>query len=312
MSLASLNLAWLNVDVNFASVNDLELCYRIEGDPDGPVVLLVCGLGVQMIDWPDHFVQPLIDAGNRVVRYDNRDIGKSTAFDGAFGDPPALVEAVLTGQDLPEIAYTLEDMAADGAGLLDALGIDSAHVVGASMGGMIAQAIAIGHPNKVRSLTSIMSSTGSPEHGQPTPEAMEAILSVGPDERDARIEHGLKMGRVWASPDHFDEDELRAQLAASWDRVGGPQAANSGRQMCAILASAARDEALAGLTVPTLVVHGGADTLITRSGGEHTASTIDGAELLMIEGMGHDLPAAFVPQIVEAITRLIARAEGLS
>lgn len=292
-----------------AAVNGVELYYDTLGNPDGQPVLLVAGLGVQMIDWPDHFVEPLVQAGHHVIRYDNRDIGLSTQFDDGFGEPLKLVELALLEQPMPELAYTLDDMADDGAALLDSLGIEAAHVIGSSMGGMIAQTIAIRHPNKVKSLTSIMSATGHPDVGQPTPEALAALTTEGPTEhRDERVAHGVKIGQVWASPAHFDESALRAMLEADWDRVGGAQAENGGRQLCAIITGGARDEALAELTMPTLVVHGDKDPLVTPSGGDRTAACIPGAELLKVAGMGHDLAAAFCPQIIEAIESTIARA----
>lgn len=295
--------------MTIAAVNGVEIFYETLGDPEGDPVLLVAGLGVQMIDWPDHFVTPFIEAGHHVIRYDNRDIGLSTQFDGAFGEPLKLLELALAEQPLPELAYSLDDMADDAAALLDELGIDSAHVIGSSMGGMIAQALAIRHPHKVRTLTSIMSTTGNPEVGQPEPAAMEALTAAGPTEpKEARIAHGLKIGQVWASPGHFDEDELRAMHEADWDRVGGAQADNGGRQLCAIMTGDPRDEMLGDLTMPVLVVHGDKDPLVTPSGGARTAECIPGAELVVVPGMAHDLAKAFCPQIIEAIESTMARA----
>jgi len=295
--------------VTIAAVNGVELFHETLGDPQGDPVLLVAGLGVQMIDWPDHFVDPFVSAGQQIIRYDNRDIGLSTQFHGGFGEPLKMLELALTEQPLPELAYSLNDMADDGAALLDHLEIESAHVIGSSMGGMIAQALAIRHPNRVRSLTSIMSTTGNPEVGQPEPAAMEAITAAGPTEvREERIAHGVKIGQVWASPGHFNEAELRAMLEADWDRVGGAQAENGGRQLCAIMAAEPRDEHLRQLTMPTLVVHGDKDPLVTPSGGIQTADCVPGAALLMVPGMAHDLAPAFCPQIIEAIDSTFARA----
>lgn len=295
--------------VTIASVNGVEIYFETLGNPDGDPVLLVAGLGVQMIDWPDHFVTPFVEAGRHVIRYDNRDIGLSTQFDDAFGEPLKLVELALTEQPFPELAYSLDDMADDAAALLDELGIDSAHVIGSSMGGMIAQTLAIRHPDKVRTLTSIMSATGNPEAGQPEPAAMEAITAAGPTgPKEARIAHGIAHAQVWASPGHFDERQLRAMLEADWDRVGGAQAENGGRQLCAILAAEPRDEKLGKLTMPVLVVHGDKDPLVTPSGGVRTAECVPGAELLMVPGMAHDLVPAFCPQIIEAIEATMARA----
>lgn len=292
-----------------ANVGEIELYYEIDGHDGDPPLMLIAGLGVQQIDWAGRILEPLVEAGHRVITYDNRDIGLSTTFDGAPGDPQKVVDALLSGQQ-PTLAYTLADMADDAAGLLDALGIESAHVLGLSMGGMIAQALAIAHPSRVRSLTSIMSSTGSPDVGQPSPDALAAILGgAASDDRESQIEQGLRSARVWASPGLFDEATLRASFEAAWDRAGGSQIANPGRQMCAIVASPPRDEHLAELDVPALVIHGSADTLIAPSGGEHTAELIPDAKLLMIDGMGHDLPEVFRPQIVAAVTELIQRAE---
>jgi len=287
------------------SVNNIELFYETAGDPRHPPLLLIAGLGVQLIDWPAYFVDPLVEHGLYVIYYDNRDIGLSTTFDGGQPDPHAVMGALLSGED-PNIAYTLAAMADDAAGLLDALGIESAHVAGVSMGAMIAQTAAIRHPEKVRSLTSIMSTTGAPDVGQPTAEAMEAILSSAPGtERSEVIAYNVQCAKVWASPDHFDAARLERLFQDSWDRADGPQALNAGRQFCAIVACTPRDEALASLDIPALVVHGTADTLVPQTGGQRTAEMIDGATLLLIEGMGHDLVPAFVPEIVQAMTTVI-------
>lgn len=294
----------------YVAVNDLKLYYEAAGDPADPVVLLIAGLGVQMIDWPDHFVDPLVAAGHYVIRFDNRDIGLSTTFDDAPNDPQVVLAALEAGED-PAVAYTLADMANDAAELLRALEIESAHMIGVSMGGMIAQATAIGHPEKVRSLTTIMTTTGAVDVGQPTAEALAAILSPAPsDDREQRIAQGVEAARIWASPDHFDSARLRKLFEDSWNRVGGPQAENTGRHFCAIIASPPRDAELADLAVPTLVVHGDADTLISPSGGQRIAAMVPGSRLMMIEGMGHDLPPAFVPQIVEAISDLVDSVEA--
>jgi len=289
------------------AVNGLELYYETDGDPENAPILLIAGLGVQMIDWPPYLIDGLIEAGLYVVRFDNRDIGFSTTFEDAPGDPQVVMEAVLTGEE-PDVGYRLSDMAADAAGLLDALDLAPAHVLGVSMGGMIAQVVAINHPDKMRSLTSIMSSTGEHDVGQPTPEAMAAITSPATSqERDEVVAHNIKNAKVWASPDHLDIDRLQRLFENAWDRVEGKQALNAGRQFCAILASGERSQGLAGVTAPALVVHGTADTLIAMSGGERTAACLPNAEVLLIEGMGHDLMPAFVPGIVDAISELVSR-----
>lgn len=299
----------LNSAVPFASVNDLSLCYECQGDPSHPPLLLVAGLGVQMIDWPDHIVDPLVAAGHYVIRFDNRDAGLSTSFDGAPNDLAAVGEA-LAHELEPDVAYTLADMAADAVGLLDALDIDQAHVLGVSMGGMIVQTMAIMFPERVRSLISVMSTTGAADVGQPSPEALQALLTPGPDgDVETRLAHSLGVSRIWASPDHFDEAWLRSMYLNAWERVGGPQPEHQGRQLCALLASPARDEILAMVDAPTLVIHGTADTLIDPSGGERTAASIAGSQLLLIDGMGHDMPKGMADQIVGAITTHITTAE---
>ena len=287
--------------------NDIELFYEASGDPNGPPVLLIAGLGVQLIDWPDYFIEPLVAAGFYVVRFDNRDIGLSTTFDDAPHDPQAVLAAVLAGEEAV-VGYTLADMAADATGLLDALGIEAAHVVGVSMGAMIAQTAAILFPDRVLSLSSLMSTTGASDVGQPTPEAMKAILAAAPGtDRQVIIDHKLASAKVWASPDHFDAERLLDLFNASWDRVGGPQALNAGRQFCAIIAGSERDDELRRLSVPSLVVHGKADTLISVTGGERTAECIPNAKLVLVGGMGHDLPPAFAPDIAQEIIDLVAQ-----
>jgi len=290
--------------VPFASVNGLEICFHVDGDPTGEPVLLIAGLGVQLIDWPAHIVEGLVDAGCRVIRFDNRDVGLSTVIEGP-SDAGAVFDAMLNGGE-PDVAYGLDDMADDAVGLLDALDVQAAHVVSASLGAMVAQTMAIRHPDRVATLTSIMSTTGASDVGQPTSEAVEALLSVPPAPgRTSHIEHGVTMAKVWASPDHYDIDELRVLFGRSWDRVGGNQAEGKGRQFCALLTAAPRDAALAELQMPALVIHGTADTLIALNGGERTARCIPNAELIPIEGMGHDLPRAFGPTILKGITELI-------
>ena len=220
-----------------------------------------------------------------------------------------MLEALLGGED-PGVAYKLSDMAGDAVGLLDAIGIESAHLIGVSMGGMIVQSAAILFPDCVRSMTSIMSTTGAPDVGQPTAEAMEAILSPAPGtDLPSIIAHNLKNAKVWASPGHFDADELERLFTAQFERVGGPQPENAGRHFCAIVSSEPRDEALRSVTLPALVVHGNEDTLVTMSGGERTADCLPNADLMIVDGMGHDLPPAFTPVITDRICDLVARAE---
>lgn len=288
-------------------MNDLELYYEVAGNPEHPPVLLIAGLGSQLTTWPSYFIAALVEAGLFVIIYDNRDIGLSTELEGPT-NPHVVMEAMLSGT-APDVAYTLADMAADAAGLLDALEIDSAHIVGLSMGGMIAQLVAINHRAKARSLTSIMSTTGASDVGQPTPEAIEALLTPGPvGDRAAAIAHNVSTAKLWASPAHFDAQRLHNIFNTAWDRAGGPQTLNTARHFCAIIASHPRDERLAELDLPTLVVHGTEDKLVTLSGGERTASLIEGAELMIVEGLGHDLPPAFAVPIAEAIGGLVSTA----
>ncbi|MDP1821406.1 MAG: alpha/beta hydrolase [Acidimicrobiales bacterium] len=286
-----------------AHTNGIELCYETFGDADGEPLLLVMGIGAQLIVWPVELCDALADRGFHVIRYDNRDVGLSTKLaDMAGGFLPAFLAAV-QGEPV-DVPYLLSDLAADAVGLLDALGIDAAHVVGASMGGMIAQTMAIEHRSRVRTLTSIMSTTGEPDVGQPTPAAVERLLQPPPANRDAAIAAGVEARRILGSPDEFDEERARALVTQSYDRCYHP--AGSARQLLAVAASGSRADGLRQLDISTLVIHGDADPLVTPSGGIRTAELVPGARLLMVEGMGHDLPAAHLGPIVEAITALAA------
>ncbi|HTY16638.1 MAG TPA: alpha/beta fold hydrolase [Myxococcota bacterium] len=289
-----------------ARANRIEIEYESIGDPEDPPLLLVMGLGAQMILWPDEFCEALADRGHHVVRFDNRDAGLSTRLDPAgLPDVMGALGAVAQGRPV-DAPYRLSDMAADAAGLLDALDLPSAHVVGASMGGMIAQTLAIEHPARVRTLTSIMSTTGDPSLPQARPEAMAMLLTPPPTERAAAIEHGVRLWRTIGSPGFaFDEAEVRAMAGRTFDR--GPSPAGTARQLVAILASGSRRDALAAVRAPTLVIHGAADPLIPVDAGRATAAAVPGAELLEIEGMGHDLPRALWPTLVDAIAKHAAR-----
>lgn len=286
-----------------ANVGDVELCYETFGNPEDPPLLLIMGLGAQMIAWPEEFCEGLVDRAFFVIRFDNRDIGLSTAIDADVDHAAAMA----AGEQV-EPAYTLGDMAADAAGLLDALDIDAAHIVGASMGGMIAQAFAIEHPAKTLTLTSIMSTTGDADVGQATDEALAAIIGPAPTERDAAIEHNVRIGEVWASPEYWNPEYARERATANWDRVGRSQGPGIARQMAAILAGPSRTAALGNVTVPALVIHGAVDPLVQLDGGQRTAEALPNAELLEIEGMAHDLPPEMFAQIIESITRLAIRA----
>lgn len=288
-----------------ASTNGIDVHYETFGAAADPALLLVMGLGGQLIAWDIEFCEGLVDRGFFVIRYDNRDVGLSTRFDGVSVDFIGTITAVMAGEQV-QAPYLLHDMAADAVGLLDVLGIGAAHVVGVSMGGMIAQTIAIEHPERVLSLTSIMSTTGDQDVGQPTPEAMQVLMAAPPSDREAAIEQSVRSSHAIGSPDHFDEARTRERSAEAYDRAFYP--AGVGRQLVAILASGSRTERLRELDVPTLVIHGSADPLVTPSGGERTAETVPNAKLLVIDGMGHDLPPVFWPQIIEAITNHAAQA----
>lgn len=287
-----------------APANGIEIAYETHGDPGDEPLLLVMGLGAQLIAWPVELCDALVDRGFFVVRYDNRDVGLSTKIADRGGDFMASFLKASQGEPI-EGAYKLSDMAADGMALLDHLGIESAHVVGASMGGMIAQTMAIEHPERVRTLTSIMSTTGEPEVGQPTAEAMALLLRPAPTSREAAIAASVAASKVVGGPDHFDERAARQRAADAYDRCFNP--AGTARQLLAIMSSGSRAEGLARLAVPTLVLHGDVDPLVTPSGGQRTAELVPGAELVLLEGMGHDLPPAMIGPIVEAITSLAAR-----
>jgi pimeloyl-ACP methyl ester carboxylesterase len=289
-------------DEVFAPANGIELCYQEMGDPDGEPLLLVMGLATQMIAWSDDFCALLAERGYRVVRFDNRDIGRSTRIEAA-GVPGKL--AMLAGRGEPP--YLLRDMAADTFGLMDHLGIESAHLVGASMGGMIVQTAAIEQPRRVRSITSIMSTTGSRRVGHPSYRTFGLMLGKPPREREAAIERVIKTFKTIGSPGYpFEEERVREIAGRSFDR--GHSEAGIARQLHAITASGDRTPGLRRLDLPALVIHGSNDILVNPSGGRATAKAIPGARLRMINGMGHDLPRALWPTFVEEITANAARA----
>lgn len=273
-----------------ASVNGIELEYDTFGSPDDPAVVCISGLGAQMITFHEEFCGGLAARGYHVVRHDNRDVGLSTKIEDGS-------------------SYALEDMAADTAGLLDHLGIDAAHVVGVSMGGMIAQTLAIEHPGRVLSLTSIMSTTGAPGVGGATEEASARLLRPAGATRDEQVASSIETSRIiWGDTPQFpfDEDLARWRAETSVDRAYYPM--GTVRQLQAIRATGDRTEKLRRLDVPALVVHGTNDPLVQPSGGEATAAAIPGAELLLIEGMGHGVARLAYATIIDAIDRLAARA----
>lgn len=282
----------------FADLGDITLCYETFGDAADPTVLLVMGLGAQMIAWDTEMCEMIADRGFRVVRFDNRDTGLSTFLP----EPVEVFEVMrqMGAGEPPTVPYLISDMARDAVGLLDHLGVDRAHVVGASLGGMIAQSIAIEHPERVASLTSVMSTTGDPDVGMPSPEAIAALLEPPPTSAEQLGERRVRCAHIWGSVGLFDEDDLRDEARQHWERQNDPDGVT--RQFAAILASGSRTDALRVLDVPTLVVHGTIDNLVAPSGGERTAEVVPDAKLLMIEGMGHDLPRPVWDQFADAVT----------
>lgn len=287
-----------------AKANGIEICYETFGDRNSPAMLLVMGLGAQMLLWPVEFCRQLADRGIFVVRYDNRDVGLSTKLDGLSVNlaMPTRPGDFLSVSGKPP--YTLSDMAADGIGLLDALGIQQAHVAGASLGGMIVQRMAIEHPRRVLSLTSIMSTTGNPEVGAPKPEAAAMLFTPIPAERRQFVEHFVNVGRMIAGP-LFDEGWVRQIAGEMFDRSFYPEGFI--RQIAAVIADGDRTSALGSIKCPTLVIHGRVDPLIQLSGGEATAKAIPGAKLVVLEQMGHYLPEPLWPEMVSQIAAIAGR-----
>ncbi|MFF0135620.1 alpha/beta fold hydrolase [Streptomyces sp. NPDC005227] len=279
----------------------VSIAYETFGDPTDPAVLLVMGFSAQMIAWDENFCRALAERGRYVIRYDNRDCGLSTKFDDHPVDRGRFIGAVSSGDiaaALAMVPYTLQDMADDGLGLLTALGIERAHIVGSSMGGMIAQTMAIGRPARVLSLTSMMSSTGEPEYGRPSAEAQAVLFSPKPSDREGYIA-AAERELVWASKRYGDAASLREPAARSFDRSYYP--AGVGRQVGAMILDGSRADGLRVLDLPTLVMHGLDDTLIDPSGGKRTADLVPGAKLLLIPDMGHDRPHELWPDLLDAL-----------
>jgi pimeloyl-ACP methyl ester carboxylesterase len=275
-----------------AAANGIQIEYETFGDPSARPLLLIGGLADQLIHWDDELCRDLSRRGHYVIRFDNRDSGLSTKFDQAA--PP----------------YTLDDMADDTVGLLDALGVRKAHICGASMGGMIAQTVAIRHPSRVRSLISIYSTTGNKDLPAPRPDVMELLFAPAPSEREAYIDHMVMLFKTMAGPGFpFDEAWTRMITAKAYDRCHCPE--GTGRQLFAIMNQANRKKALASVTVPALVIHGTDDPVVPVEAGVDTAEAIPGAHLMLIEGMGHDLPhgGAWL-KIVEAISAHTSKVIG--
>ena len=279
---------------------NIELEYDHFGNPKDPALLLIMGFTAQMVAWDEVFCTQLADRGHFVIRFDNRDCGLSTKLHGVPSNSDAVIMAAMMESEMPPVAYTLSDMAADAAKLLDHLAIERAHVMGASMGGMIAQTFAIEHPHRTKTLISIMSQPGELTVGQPTQEAMELIVTPAPSDRDEYIAFAPKW-QLWQSK-KYRSDELSIKAAIrDFDRSNYPE--GGPRQMAAIYASGSRAEGLQKLQVPTLVIHGTEDQLITPSGGERTAELIPNSTLLMVDDMGHDMPEPLWPLYLDAISK---------
>ena len=285
-----------------ARANGIDLCYEVFGEASAEPMLLIMGLGAQMIHWEDDFCRQLAARGFRVIRFDNRDSGKSTKMTGGKRLTP-LELLKLRFLRIPVAApYRLRDMAEDTIGLMDALGIKSAHMVGASMGGMIAQELAISFPQRVRSLTSIMSTTGNPKVPPATREATAVLMAPPPATKEEYFERFAQTWKVLRAA-RFPEEEALDRARAERTFARGLNPAGVGRQLRAILASGNRKARLASVKAPTLVIHGTIDPLVRPEGGKDTAASISGAKLLMIEGMGHALPMRMWPQIIDAIDK---------
>jgi pimeloyl-ACP methyl ester carboxylesterase len=277
--------------------NGIEIEYETFGDEGAAPLVLVAGFAQQLIRWDDAFCVQLARRGFRVVRFDNRDVGLSTKLQGA----PRLNLPAIFGGDRSTVPYSIEDMADDTAGLIESLGLGSTHMVGVSMGGMIVQSLAIRHPGRVKSLASIMSTTGDPRVGQPSPEALATLMRPVSRDRAENIENGVLSWRTLRSPAHpFDTGAVREYVTRAYDRSFYP--AGVARQLAAILSQADRTAALGGVTVPTVVIHGADDPLIHVSGGEATARAIPNARLQLIAGMGHDMPEGLFGTLIDAIT----------
>jgi pimeloyl-ACP methyl ester carboxylesterase len=274
----------------------ITLCYETFGEDSAPPMLLIMGLGTQMVGWPDEFCRQLADRGLYVVRFDNRDAGRSTQIRGR---PPSLWQ--LARRRIDPVLYTLSDMAEDAQGLLSELRLEPAHVVGASMGGMIAQTLTAEHPGSVRSLVSIMANTGSRWSGNPSLAIYRYLMTRPPQDRESYIKRTTTVFGAIGSKGLPQDTEIFREIAArSYDRGYNPAA--SGRQLGAILASGDRTKQLRSITAPTLVIHGSKDPMVSRSGGVATAKAIPRARMITIQGMGHDLPSAAWPQLLDAIS----------
>ena len=281
--------------------------YETMGDSSHPALLWIMGFGAQLTAWNEDFMQLFVDQGFYVVRFDNRDCGLSYKHDGVMVETDKVTMAAMMGDPPPPVPYTLSDMALDAVGILDHLGIQRAHIIGASMGGMIAQTFAIEHPHRTASLVSIMSVPGDLAYGTPTDEALAGLLAPPPPDRDAYIESAATWA-IWGSKKYFDLAEAKVRAGREYDRSFYPEGTH--RQLAAIYASGDRSEALTQLSTPTLVIHGTDDTLLTPSGGDRVAELVPGSVLLKVKDMGHDLPQPLWPLFVDAISSHVRRAES--
>ena len=278
----------------------IELEYDHFGNPTDPALLLIMGFTAQMVVWDEEFCKQLADRGHFVIRFDNRDCGLSTKLHGVPSNSDAVIMAAMMETEMPPVPYTLSDMAADAMQVLDHLNIERAHIMGASMGGMIAQTVAIEHPHRTKTLISVMSQPGELTVGQPTQEAMELIVTPAPSDRDEYIAFAPKW-QLWQSKKYRSDEVSRRNAIRDFDRSNYPE--GGPRQMAAIYASGSRAEGLQKLEVPTLVIHGTDDQLITPSGGERTAELIPNSTLLMVDDMGHDMPQPLWPLYLDAISK---------
>jgi pimeloyl-ACP methyl ester carboxylesterase len=274
----------------YAHNGSVDIYYETFGNPADPALLMINGLGSQCISYRSEWCEQFVARGFFAIRFDNRDVGLSTKFKDVIPDMGAVMHALREGNE-PNVAYRLRDMATDALAVLDDLGIDRAHVMGLSMGGMIVQQLAIDHPERLASMTSVMSTTGDPDVGQATPEAFAILTGPPATSRPSAIARHLEGNRIFGSPGHYDPDRLTQAAEEAFDRGFYPPGV--ARQITAVLASGSRSDGLRTVTVPTLVMHGDADTLIDISGGRRTAECIPGARFEVLEGMGHDYPPAY-------------------
>lgn len=280
-----------------APAGRVRLDYAVHGDRGARPLLLVSGLGAQRIDWPPELLDALADRGHRVIAYDQRDTGRSTVLTDAGPVSRERLETAAAGGSV-DVPYTLTDLGADAVALLEHLEVGAAHVVGASMGGMVAQRLAIHWPDRLRTLTSVMATTGAPDVGQPSPEALELLVAPPPPDDEAAVEQRVAGARITAGP-HFDAALARRRVRRSVERGLHPDGTD--RQLLAILADGDRTAELSDVEVPTLVIHGAVDPLVDVSGGRATAEAVPGAELVVLEQMGHDFPIPLIDRIAERI-----------